>query len=843
MSLSRSTLLVSALSTLSLAAAPPPLNVAEGFEVKQIYSVPKNEQGSWVALTTDGKGRLIASDQGGKGLFRITVAADGNVKVEKMPAAISKAQGLLWAFDSLYVNVNPDGFFKVTDSTGDDLLDKVEPLKGSRGGGEHGNHAVILDEDGKNFFIDAGNHANLPKDQVVSSTVTSWDEDLLLPRQWDARGHAKGRLAPGGWICRVTPDGKDYTVHSMGYRNQYDIALNRFGDLFTYDADMEWDLGAPWYRPTRICHAVSGSDFGWRSGTGKWPTYYEDSLPPVIDIGPGSPTGVVSGIGAKFPAKYQDAIYALDWTFGTMYAIHLKPEGASYVAEAEEFLSGVPLPLTDAVIGADGAMYFTTGGRGANSALWQVTYTGGGSTAAPADKPSPEVAKAVALRRSLEKFHGKEDSTALAKAWPLLQSKDRFLRHAARVAVESQPVDQWADKALSEKNPQAKVTAAVALARSGKKELGPRLTEALLATDPSSLDEGEFLGLLRAYALNFIRLGAPSEDAKKKVIAQLDPHLPSKSADLNTELIRVLVYLDAPNIITKTMALIENPSKPEVPAWGELVTRNGRYGGPIKKMLDNPAPTREIDYAFMLRNVRYGWTLEQRRAYVTFLNKAAKFPGGASFAGFLKNLRTDALKNASDSDRAALADLTGEKLTPDLGFEVTPPKGPGQAWTMESALAVLEAPGALEKRDFAAGRNLFHATSCVACHRFDGTGGAIGPDLTTVGNKFNNHDLLESIIHPSKVISDQYGSSTVTRNDGTTVTGLVVEDGDLVEVYTSDPTGKPVSISHSDIKSIAAVPVSQMPPALINTLSADELRDFAAFLLSRGNPNDPMFKK
>ncbi|MGB1131190.1 MAG: c-type cytochrome, partial [Haloferula sp.] len=276
---------------------------------------------------------------------------------------------------------------------------------------------------------------------------------------------------------------------------------------------------------------------------------------------------------------------------------------------------------------------------------------------------------------------------------------------------------------------------------------------------------------------------------------------------------------------------------------GELVTRNGRYGGPIKKMLDNPAPTREIDYAFMLRNVRYGWTLEQRRAYVTFLNKAAKFPGGASFAGFLKNLRTDALKNASDSDRAALADLTGEKLTPDLGFEVTPPKGPGQAWTMESALAVLEAPGALEKRDFAAGRNLFHATSCVACHRFDGTGGAIGPDLTTVGNKFNNHDLLESIIHPSKVISDQYGSSTVTRNDGTTVTGLVVEDGDLVEVYTSDPTGKPVSISHSDIKSIAAVSVSQMPPALINTLSADELRDFAAFLLSRGNPNDPMFKK
>jgi putative heme-binding domain-containing protein len=224
------------------------------------------------------------------------------------------------------------------------------------------------------------------------------------------------------------------------------------------------------------------------------------------------------------------------------------------------------------------------------------------------------------------------------------------------------------------------------------------------------------------------------------------------------------------------------------------------------------------------------------------LNAAAKFPGGASFGGFLKNLRTDALKNASDSDRAALADLTGEELTPKLDFEVTAPKGPGQAWTMESALAALEAPGALTKRNFASGRNLFHATSCVACHRFDGTGGDVGPDLTTVGNKFNTRDLLESIIHPSKVISDQYGSSTVTRNDGTTVNGLVVEDGDLVEVYTSDASAKPVSISHSDIKSIEAFPVSQMPPGLINTLSADELRDFAAYLLSRGNPDDAMFK-
>ncbi|NJM55291.1 MAG: heme-binding protein, partial [Verrucomicrobiae bacterium] len=127
----------------------------------------------------------------------------------------------------------------------------------------------------------------------------------------------------------------------MGFRNEYDAALNVHGDLFTYDADMEWDFGLPWYRPTRICHVVSGADFGWRSGSGKSPTYYEDNLPPLVEIGPGSPTGVTTGRGARFPARYQEAVFALDWTYGRVLAIHARPVGAGYTAEVEDF-SPVP---------------------------------------------------------------------------------------------------------------------------------------------------------------------------------------------------------------------------------------------------------------------------------------------------------------------------------------------------------------------------------------------------------------------------------------------------------------------------------------------------------------------
>ena len=235
----------------------------------------------------------------------------------------------------------------------------------------------MLSPDGNSLYIACGNHTQLPKPLELSRAPRAWNEDQIVTRLWDANGHARGILAPGGYICKVDPDGKTFELVSHGYRNEYDFAFNALGDIITYDSDMEWDAGMPWYRPTRICLATSGSDLGWRSGAGKWPPYYPDSLPALVDIGPGSPTGVTSGRGAKFPAKYQNAIFANDWTYGTMYAIHLTPEGGAYKAEKEEFLSGRPLPLTDLVIHPkDGAMYFAVGGRGTESAVFRVTYVG-----------------------------------------------------------------------------------------------------------------------------------------------------------------------------------------------------------------------------------------------------------------------------------------------------------------------------------------------------------------------------------------------------------------------------------------------------------------------------------
>ncbi len=818
------------------------IQVAAGFKVETIYEVPLAEQGSWVSLTMDAKGRLLACDQGAKGLFRVTLstATDGAVKVEKMPVALSGANGLAWQSGALYFHKNGEGLYRVTDTNGDDRLDKTEMISPVAAGGEHGTHAVIPAEDGAHLYVIGGNQTPQPAaDTIVRKRVQSWQEDQLLPRQWDPRGHARGILAPGGYVSRFDPVERTHDIFCGGFRNPYDLALNATGDLFTYDADMEWDMGMPWYRPTRICQVVSGGDFGWRSGSGKWPAYYEDSLPPVVDIGPGSPTGVVAGTGSKFPAKYQQALFALDWTFGRILAIHLQPDGAGYKGEVETFVSGAPLAVTDAVIGADGALYFTVGGRGSKSALLRVTYIGKESTAPAAPAALPEEAQ---TRRELEAYHGVVNPAAVAAAWPHLASPDRFLRNAARVAIESQPVATWAEKVFTETDTQARITAAVALARSGTETHREPLLKFLLTLDFKSLPAMQKLGVLRAISLTFDRMGKPTESERTAVVAALDPFLPGDDVNVNADILRLLVYLNASSAAPKGMALIANTAQAKAPDWESLKGANAKYFANLGRMSKNPPPTAQLRYALALREARLGWTPELRRQYFTFLNTAGKAAGGASYPGYLANIRDEALALSTNAERIALKDLTGEDFNPKPDFPITPPKGPGRAWTTADAIAAAGGK-ALGGVNFEKGRNLFYATGCAACHRVNGLGGSTGPDLTSVSNKFDAAYVIEAIIVPSKVISDQYGSSIVTLNDGRTFAGLVVpQDEKTMLVYPADLKAEGDLIARTDVKSIVESPVSQMPPGLINTLSPSELRDLIAYVMSAGNPNDKSYR-
>jgi putative heme-binding domain-containing protein len=813
------------------------IKAPKGFQVELLYSVPGVEQGSWVNLCTDDKGRIYTSDQYG-GLYRFTPpAADQALQekdIEKLPTEIRAVNGMVFAFGALYVGVNDyeqkmqSGLYRITDSNADDVPDKVELLRGFDSKSDHGVHAVVPSPDGKSLFLITGNNA-IKTETVTSSPVPPlWGDDHLLPRMPDGRGHNRHVKAPGGIIYKLDPDGKNFEVYASGFRNIFDASFNHDGELFTYDADMEYDFNTPWYRPTRINHVVSGAEFGWRNGAGKYPEFYADNLPAVLNIGPGSPCGTTFGYGAKFPAKYQDAMYILDWSWGKLYAVHLTAKGASYIGKKEEFITGSPLPLTDAIISQkDGAMYFTIGGRRVQSGLYRVTYTG-------AEDTSPIVKAAIVspereLRHSLEAFHGKQDPQAIAVAWPHLQSTDRFIRWAARTAIEHQPVAEWKDKALSETQLTAHLEALLALARVAGKcpthrpqdavidtATRDQILQALIKIDFKALAQEQRLAHVRIAQITLHRFGNPATDLLSALTAQLDAAFPAENFELNWLLCETLSYLQAPNTAVKGMALIQSAESQEP----------------------------QMEYARSLRMLKAGWTPELRQQQIEWFLKAANYRGGASFTKFLEFIRNDSIATYTEAEKAEHATLLAKQPEVKSAIENVGAIFAGRTptmWTLDE-LSKAAASG-MTKRSFENGRKMFSAAACYTCHRFGNAGGMTGPDLTGAGGRYSPHDLLDQIINPSKEINEQFAPVIITKNDGNVLSGVIVNlNGDKVTINTdpSDPA-KLVGVDRKEVKNMEVSKVSLMPPMLLAMLKKEEVLDLLAYVLSGGDKDHGMF--
>ena len=784
------------------------VRLADGFEIELIYNVPGDEQGSWVSLTSDDQNRLIASDQYGK-LYRITpptIDGSGELKVELLDVDMGMCQGLLCAFDSLYAVVNGNanqgaGLYRLRDTNGDDQYDEVKRLRRFDGGGEHGPHAVILSPDGKSLYVCGGNHTKLPAPEK-SLVPRNWQEDQILPRMWDAGGHAVGIMAPGGWICRTDPEGKEWELVSSGFRNEYDIAFSPEGELFTYDADMEWDVGTPWYRPTRVNHVTSGSEFGWRSGTGKWPDFYPDSLSSVVDIGPGSPTGIVFGTGAAFPEKYQRALFISDWSYGIIYAVHMKEEGGSFVGEAEQFCSAAALQVSDMIVGPDdGALYFTIGGRRTQSGLYRVTYTGNESTEAA---PPRALGETHDLRRKLEELHSQQSAEVVKEAWSHLSHPDRHVRFAARIALEHQPVNTWRQRLNTQENVEAIILSAIALARCGDPSDQPLVIESLARLEIGSLSTEQKLGLIRAYGLAMIRLGGPTETMKDAIIRQLGEAYPNSETRLNLELCRLLVAANDATAATKTMELLEN------------------------------APTQEeqIHYALCLRSLEQGWNPDLRTRYFSWFNQAQSLRGGNSFSRFILNIRKEAMEQLDDETRVQLKEILEKQPEPADTLVDLKARPFVKNWTVQDLMAVADETSG--DRDLGRGERVFATAQCFKCHRFQGRGGMVGPDLTAAGRRFNTQNLLESLVEPSKVISDQYQATLFVLDDGQQVAGRVVNlngENYLVQSDMLNP-GSLTAVNRQHVEEMAASAVSMMPEGLLDTFSQEEILDMLAYIRS-----------
>ncbi|QOV90105.1 c-type cytochrome [Humisphaera borealis] len=818
-----------------------------GFKIDLVLKADKEKHGSWISLGKDGKGRLLLGGQRNQPLTRLTLDDTGKVtKEEVLKLPVSEIMGVLWAFDSLYVN-GSDGkkfcLFRLKDKEDDGNFESVEMLREWQGGaGEHGAHGIVLGKD-DHLYVVAGNFVNVPTDVEPTSPHRNYADDTVLPRSEDGNGFGAGRKPPGGYVVRLDKDGKDAQLYASGQRNCYDIAMSPDGEIFGYDSDMEWDWGTPWYRPTRVFHAVSGADHGFREGTAKWPEYYPDSLPATLNIGIGCPTGVEFGTGAKFPAKYQKALYILDWTYGRVMAVHLTSAGAGYTGSFENFVapkgliekSGKKTPnnVTDIVVGTDGAIYFTTGGRNTQGNLYRVSYTGKEATAAVAADTAG--AEARAARKGLEQFHTKAEPKAIDAAWAHLGSADRYLRYAARIAIERQPLGDWKEKALGETNPQASLTALLAVARLGGRGDQPAIFANLAKLSAASLSDAQKLERIRVLQVSVARQGKPAPAVAAPLVAELSASYPAAKWEMNRELSQTLIALEAPDAVAKTIQLL-----------GEAKTQE-----------------EQVAYTLALKAANVGWTPALRKQYLSWwtidrsklghpdyvmrwFDEAGRAYGdGSSFARFLGNLHKEVTSALPPEQAKEFAEVIAAYTPPGAKQPKNQPKPRTLVKQYEMKDLESSIASASKGRNFNRGKQAFIDAQCLACHKFGNEGGAAGPDITAVSSRFQRRDILESIVLPSKVISEQYQNMDVRLKDGDVVWGRIVEDTADKLVVVPDPL-KPdtkVTVKKSDVKSVGPSKLSPMPEGLINVLTKDEILDMLAYVESGGNKAHPAFSK
>ena len=841
-------------------------NLPDGFELEELYQPSSNEQGSWVAMAQGPNDIIYSCDQYGKIYYFQAPEIGQTLKpqdVMPLDLEIGEAHGLHWAHNSLYVAVNKrwqddvadeeetgSGIYRITDNNHDGMLDTVERLLKLDGAGEHGPHSFVSSPNGKQIYFIAGNHTLIPEKVKENSRLpTNWGEDNLFEPYLDARGHANDIKAPGGWVCKFNPEGTEWELISAGYRNPFDIAFNQDGELFTYDADMEWDIGMPWYRPTRICHVTSGSEYGWRTGSGKWPAYYPDALPAVHNLEQGSPTAVLSGAELDFPGKYKNGLFVMDWSFGTLYFADLKPKGSSYSAERKEFLSGTPLPLTDMIAGTDGHLYFASGGRRIDSHLFRLRYVGTDSKE-PEVKVDDNAKKLRELRKKLEKFHSVQSPEAISLAWENLDHEDRFIRYASRIALEHQPVGQWFRKFLAEKESKKIIEASIVLARQGDKSIQSKILKKLQPITLETQPAEQQLNMLRSYELNFIRLGEPSTSDKVSTARKLKAYFPHTSDEMNRELGQLLLYLDADGITEGLVALLDKHTREGTTLSKdflseEITERSEQYGPLIREILDKMPPSEAIYYGVLLSHAKKGWTKKARSTYFNWFYDVLNAKGGLSFKPGMENIRLAAMKNVPENEKEYYQELSGVYSPETAIADLPQPIGPGNEYSGREISQMIWGDALSDHQvNYESGKRAFQAGMCVLCHRIRGEGAGVGPDLTQAHTKFNKYGMLYATYSPNDEISDQYANTLFHLKDGKKISGRVKSETTEKVVLMPNPFNEnyTVEVLKREVTKQEPSPLSPMPSGLLNRLNPKEIKDLFAYLQAGGDKSHEVYQ-
>lgn len=340
------------------------IKAPEGFEVSlfagddlahDIYS-----------MTIDSKGRIVVA---GRDYVKILHDDDLDGKADRatLYSSVPKsgAHGMVFDGPDLLCT-GDDALMKLRDTDGDGVADGPPEIWAKLKATEHGANGIARGPDGW-FYVVCGNDAGVGEEHA-----TTPGSPVKKPNC--------------GAILRFSPDGKQSEIFAHGLRNPYDLDFNVQGHLFTVDSDGERDHHLPWYTPTRLFDVAQGMHHGWvqKGWQRSWsrPAHFFDNVERLVEIGRGSPTGLVVYRHRQFPDRYRGNVFTACWTLGRVYHIPLDLSRETYRSDhnrPEVFLETtgeVGFAPVDLAVGPEGDLFVAIGGRRTRGGVFRVRYVG-----------------------------------------------------------------------------------------------------------------------------------------------------------------------------------------------------------------------------------------------------------------------------------------------------------------------------------------------------------------------------------------------------------------------------------------------------------------------------------
>lgn len=164
------------------------------------------------------------------------------------------------------------------------------------------------------------------------------------------------------------------------------------------------------------------------------------------------------------------------------------------------------------------------------------------------------------------------------------------------------------------------------------------------------------------------------------------------------------------------------------------------------------------------------------------------------------------------------------------GQDAAEPPMPGSKMNRQQVIDKLASDTPGTKVSLDRGKTAFEEL-CAACHIFGETGTSVGPDLTTLASRFGRRDVLDSILWPSRTISDQYAVTVFEMADGTFQSGVIIrETGNAVAIKNADNLERPLVLPLANVKERTESTVSLMPEHLVANLSLDDIDSLVTYV-------------